>query len=56
MEGKRADWEGIVLIPFIDEKVLLDAERTHINTARLKKEEIERNTQGPVVTFYYDET
>ncbi|UPR01782.1 5'-3' exoribonuclease [Chloropicon primus] len=55
MEGKRADWEGIVLIPFIDEKVLLEAERTHVNPARLKKEELERNTLGPVVTFYYDE-
>ena len=55
MEGKRADWEGIVLIPFIDEKVLLEAESTHINAARLTKEELERNTLGPVVTFYYDE-
>jgi 5'-3' exoribonuclease 1 len=55
MEGKRADWEGIVLIPFIDEKVLLEAERTHINVARLRKEELERNSHGPVLTFYYDQ-
>ena len=55
MEGKRADWEGIVLIPFIDEKVLLSAEKTHINPGRLRKEEMERNTLGPVVTFYYDD-
>ena len=55
MEGKRADWEGIVLIPFIDEKVLLEAEKNHINAARLKKSDLERNSHGPVLTFHYDE-
>ena len=28
MEGKRNDWEGVVLIPFIDEARLLAASHT----------------------------
>lgn len=28
MEGKRAEWEGVVLVPFIDQTRLLQAEAT----------------------------
>ena len=55
VEGKRADWEGVVLIPFINEKKLLASEAA-INAARLKPEEIERNASGPILMFYYDES
>ena len=36
MEGKRNDWEGVVLIPFIDEARLLEASRT-VGPAKLSR-------------------
>ncbi len=36
MEGKRNDWEGVVLIPFIDEARLLAASHT-VGPAKLSK-------------------
>ena len=36
MEGKRNDWEGVVLIPFIDESRLLEASRT-VGPAKLSR-------------------
>ena len=36
MEGKRNDWEGVVLIPFIDEARLLSASNT-VGLARLSR-------------------
>lgn len=32
LNGKKQDWEAIVLIPFIDEKRLLDAMKSMLST------------------------
>ena len=52
-EGKRAEWEGVVLIPLIDEARLLRAAATVPVTA-LSSEERTRNELGSVLTFTYD--
>lgn len=44
LNGKRNDWEAVVLIPFIEEKRLLDAIESKRN--RLTREENLRNTHG----------
>jgi len=44
LNGKRNDWEAVVLIPFIDERRLLSAmeqPKMHLNP-----EEIQRNSRG----------
>ncbi|KAA6417737.1 MAG: 5 -3 exoribonuclease 1, partial [Trebouxia sp. A1-2] len=50
MEGKRNDWEGVVLIPFIDEARLLAASHT-VGPAKLSKEEANRNKLGELLVF-----
>ncbi|GAB4816899.1 hypothetical protein N2152v2_003945 [Parachlorella kessleri] len=50
LEGKRADWEGIVLIPFLDEERLLRASRL-VSPERLSAEERARNQLGSVLVF-----
>lgn len=50
LEGKRSDWEGIVLVPFIEEKRLLAAEGT-ITPDKLTKEERGRNVLGDILIF-----
>jgi len=52
LNGKKAEWEAIVKIPFIDEKRLLKAmaSREH----RLTKEERVRNGFGTSTSFRYD--
>jgi 5'-3' exoribonuclease 1 len=52
LEGKRADWEGIVLVPFIDEERLLAAEKT-ITPEQLTKEERSRNVLGSILIFTF---
>jgi 5'-3' exoribonuclease 1 len=54
MEGKRADWEGVVLIPFIDEARLLAAARS-VPPGALSAEERARNAPGSVMVFAYSE-
>lgn len=51
MNGKKADWEAIIKIPFIDEKRLLKAisDRAHL----LSPEERLRNSFGPPHAFIY---
>lgn len=53
-EGKRADWEGVVLIPFIDEQRLLKASRS-INQSLLTAEERSRNVLGDIMVFTHSE-
>lgn len=45
------DWEAVVLIPFIDEKLLLKAMKPC--NEKLTKEERERNTHGPMYIYTY---
>lgn len=54
LEGKRADWEGVVLIPFIDEQRLLSAARS-VSTSSLSQVERQRNTLGNIFAFRYKE-
>ncbi|KAG0722266.1 5'-3' exoribonuclease 1 [Chionoecetes opilio] len=49
LNGKQQDWEAVVLIPFIDEKRLLEAMETC--ESRLTKEETERNSHGPMYIY-----
>jgi 5'-3' exoribonuclease 1 len=52
-EGKRNDWEAVVLVPFIDEKRLL----THVDSvdaAKFTAAERRRNKLGVVLTFTFD--
>ncbi|CAJ1016832.1 XRN 5'-3' exonuclease N-terminus/Xrn1 helical domain/Exoribonuclease Xrn1 D1 domain/Xrn1 SH3-like domain containing protein, putative [Leishmania lindenbergi] len=51
-EGARAPWEGIVLIPFIDERTLLAAyESVQQNVS---PEDAANNVNGPPLRFRYD--
>ena len=55
MEGKRAEWEGVVLICFIDETRLLQAEAT-ITQGRLTAEERARNKLGDILIYSHDDS
>ncbi|KHN71056.1 5'-3' exoribonuclease 1 [Toxocara canis] len=52
LNGKKNDWEAVVLIPFINEKRLLDAIAT--KESRLTDEEKRRNSHGPHLLFTTD--
>lgn len=49
LNGKRQDWEAVVLIPFINEDRLLAAMATHLEG--LSAEAKARNTHGPCVWY-----
>lgn len=53
-EGARAPWEGVVLIPFIDESVLLSAYESV--QSQLSAQESKDNNLGPPLLFSYDPT
>ena len=52
MNGKKMDWEAVVLIPFIEEKRLLDA--MEMKNHLLTDEERGRNKIGYAIRFVYD--
>ncbi|KAG2447716.1 hypothetical protein HYH02_007176 [Chlamydomonas schloesseri] len=52
MEGKRADWEGVVLVPFVDEARLLKAVAS-IRSTLLSAEEQARNKMGSIQIFQF---
>ena len=54
MEGKRAEWEAIVLIPFIHQRRLLAAE-AGIPPGTLTEAERARNQPGPILIFSHAE-
>lgn len=54
MEGKRAEWEAVVLIPFIDEQRLLAAARS-VSAALLTESERARNAPGDIMVFTHKE-
>lgn len=54
MEGKRAEWEGVVLICFIDEQRLLRAEAS-IPQGSLAAEERARNKLGDILIYSHDD-
>lgn len=51
LNGKKQEWEAVVLIPFIDEKSLLNEMNAKDNL--LTKAEKERNIHGPMLKYYY---
>ncbi|KAF5297711.1 hypothetical protein FQA39_LY12042 [Lamprigera yunnana] len=51
LNGKKHEWEAVVLIPFIDEEVLLSAMKSC--NEKLTIEEKERNKHGPMLIFQY---
>lgn len=54
LNGKRNDWEAVVLIPFIDETNLLSAMAPCYQ--RLTDEELKRNTHGPMLIYNWSLT
>uniref|UniRef100_A0A336LMV3 5'-3' exoribonuclease 1 n=1 Tax=Culicoides sonorensis TaxID=179676 RepID=A0A336LMV3_CULSO len=52
LNGKKQEWEAVVLIPFIDENLLLQEMRSR--EKYLNKIEIERNTHGPMYEYQYN--
>ncbi|KAI9448245.1 exoribonuclease 2 [Lactarius indigo] len=53
MNGKRMAWQGVALLPFIDQKRLLDAMAIHY--PKLTEEEVRRNTWGNNAIFTSEE-
>ncbi|RZC39325.1 5'-3' exoribonuclease 1 like, partial [Asbolus verrucosus] len=53
LNGKRQEWEAVVLVPFIDENVLLEAMKPC--NKELTLEEIKRNTHGPMLIYVHSE-
>lgn len=53
LNGKKQDWEAVVLIPFIDENRLLTAMKNceHL----LTRDEVARNNHGPMYQYDYTE-
>ncbi|KAI0772151.1 hypothetical protein BD413DRAFT_612794 [Trametes elegans] len=52
MNGKRMAWQGVALLPFIDEKRLLDAMNPRYGN--LSDDEVRRNKWGNNVLFVYE--
>ncbi|XP_076986423.1 5'-3' exoribonuclease 1 isoform X2 [Tamandua tetradactyla] len=52
LNGKQQEWEAVVLIPFIDEKQLLEAMESCNHS--LKKEERKRNQHSECLMCWYD--
>lgn len=51
LNGKKQEWEAVVLIPFIDERLLLEEMKTKENL--LNRNEVERNIHGPMFAYRY---
>lgn len=51
ISGKAQPWESVVLIPFIEEKLLLEA--SEIAKKGLTETELTHNTHGPHLLYYY---
>ena len=47
-------WEAVVLLPFIDEVLLLQAERQHCRDDMLTSAEKSRNSFATVISHYFD--
>nr|CAI5865767.1 unnamed protein product [Callosobruchus analis] len=53
LNGKKQDWEAVVLVPFIDEKLLLEAMKSC--NEKLTDEEKRRNSHGPMLIYKHSE-
>ena len=52
-EGKRNDWEGVVLLPFLDEDLLKSCIQS-VPASKLTDQQILRNKPGPLVVFQHN--
>ncbi|XP_078043775.1 5'-3' exoribonuclease pacman isoform X2 [Augochlora pura] len=53
LNGKQQEWEAVVLLPFMNEKVLLDAMAPHY--FKLTLDQLARNKHGPMCLYFYTE-
>lgn len=53
MNGKRMAWQGVALLPFIDQNRLLDA--MNVQYPKLSPDEVRRNSWGHDVIFATDD-
>ena len=53
MNGKRMAWQGVALLPFIEEKRLLDSMSVYY--PQLSQSEKDRNARGNDVIFVYED-
>ncbi|XP_011256685.1 5'-3' exoribonuclease 1 isoform X2 [Camponotus floridanus] len=53
LNGKKQEWEAVVLIPFIDEKLLVAAMQPHLS--KLTADEDARNRHGPMCLYMYSD-
>lgn len=54
LNGKKQEWEAVVLIPFIDEQRLLNTLEKH--DSELSPDEKARNVHGPMYVYTYSST
>ena len=54
--GKKTPWEAVVVLPFIDESRLLEAEKAYCKESYLTLDEIRRNCFGKVLSYRFDPT
>ena len=52
-EGKRNDWEGVVLLPFLDEALLKQCIAS-VPAEKLTEAQIRRNRPGPLIVFQHN--
>eukprot|EP00003_Mantamonas_plastica_P025926 TRINITY_DN516_c0_g1_i13.p1 TRINITY_DN516_c0_g1~~TRINITY_DN516_c0_g1_i13.p1 ORF type:complete len:1695 (+),score=691.11 TRINITY_DN516_c0_g1_i13:811-5895(+) len=53
MDGKRNDWEAVILLPFIDETRLFAA-MAEVDESAMTQEERDRNCHGPALLYRFD--
>lgn len=53
MNGKKMAWQGVALLPFLDEKRLLDALATKY--PELNEDEVRRNKWGNNILYVFEE-
>lgn len=55
-DGKKNPWEAVVLLPFIDEKDLMAAEKTLCDPEKLTPKEQARNAFGSILLYLHEPT
>ena len=53
-DGKKNPWEAVVLLPFIDEKELMAAEKALCAPGKLTAKERARNEFGKILLYHYE--
>lgn len=55
-DGKKNPWEAVVLLPFIDEKDLMSAEKQLCDPGKLAEKEKARNAFGSILLYLHEPT